>query len=264
VRPAAPRLLAAIALAALILAGGGVAPVAAATPKSMADHVVELMNRDRNARGLTSYRRWSQLTEMAQERATRMASRNTLSHDAAGPNIGDDFTARGIPWYSYGEIIGVSGYAWGNQAASKIYAMWKASAPHAAIMFSSHFNYIGVGFAYRASSNTTWASIVFAESKDHTPPVAQTVGISRSGTTIVFRWSGRDRRLQSHTAGLRSFDVQYRVDDGAWRTIRNDTTATSLTLRDRARGHAYRFRVQAKDHRGNLSEWTSARSIRIP
>ena len=39
--------------------------------------------------------------------------------------------------------------------------------------------------------------------------------------------------LQTHTAGLRDFDVQYRIDSGSWRTLRNDTTTRSLTLTDR-------------------------------
>jgi uncharacterized protein YkwD len=265
-RPVTRRLtlVLAAAIVAVTILGVSPAPVGAATSTSMADAVVGWMNRDREARGLAPYRRWGPLTDMALERAGRMASRNTLSHDAAGPNVGDDMTARGLQWYAYGEIIGVSTYPWGTRAASNIYTMWTQSAPHAAIMFSSRFNYIGVGFAHRSSNNSTWASIVFAESRDHTRPVAHKAGIDASGTTVVFKWTGHDRRLQTHTSGLRSFDVQYRVDDGSWRTIRNDTTATSLTLTHRARGHWYRFRVQAKDRRGNLSEWTSAGRVWVP
>lgn len=257
-------LIVAAAVAAVTILGVSAAPVGAATSASMANSVVGWMNRDREARGLRPYRTWSALTVMAQERASRMAARNQLSHDAAGPNIGADMTARGIQWFGYGEIIGVSAYPWGNKAAAHIYSMWKASSPHAAIMFSSHFNYIGVGFARRDSNGTTWASIVFSESKDHTAPVAKRDGISRSGTTVVFRWKGHDRKLQTHTSGLDSFDVEYRVDGGSWRVIRNDTTARSLTLRHRAHGHAYRFRVRAKDHRGNLSPWTNEASIWVP
>jgi uncharacterized protein YkwD len=254
----------AAAIAGVMVLGVSPAPVGAATTSSMADSVVGWMNRDREARGLSPYRRWAPLTQMAEERASRMASRNTLSHDAAGPNIGDDFSARGIQWYAYGECIGVSSYSWGSKAAANLYSMWKNSPPHAAIMFSSRFNYIGVGFSYRASNNTTWASMVFAESKDHTGPVAHKAGLDANGTTIVFKWKGHDRQLQTHTAGLGTYDVQYRVDDGSWRTIRNDTTTTSLTLRNRAHGHWYRFRVQAKDRRGNLSEWTSAGKVWVP
>ena len=54
--------------------------------------------------------------------------------------------------------------------------------------------------------------------------------IGAQGTTITFSWSGYDPKLQKRTAGLRSFDLQYRVNGGSWRTIRDNTTATSITL----------------------------------
>ena len=37
-------------------------------------------------------------------------------------------------------------------------------------------------------------------------------------TTSRWSWNGYDPRLQTHTAGLRDFDVQYRVGYGSWRT----------------------------------------------
>ena len=131
-------------------------------------------------------------------------------------------------------------------------------------MFSSSYNYVGIGFAYRSATKTTYASVVFTDSKDHTAPTARNVSLTRSGTTIRFAWTGADPRLQTRTAGLRSFDVQYRVGTGAWRTIRNDTTARSLTLYNRAHGHWYSFRVQSADRRGNLSKWTSATRVWVP
>ena len=105
---------------------------------------------------------------------------------------------------------------------------------------------------------------MFSESKDHTAPTARNVSLTRTGTTIRFAWTGADRRLQTHTAGLRSFDVRYRVDSGTWRTIRNDTTAKALTLYSRPHGHWYSFRVQSADRRGNLSKWTSTIRIWVP
>jgi hypothetical protein len=141
--------------------------------------------------------------------------------------------------------------------------MWKHSAPHAAIMFSATFNYFGAAFM-RRSDGTTWASVVFTVSPDHTRPTAYNGRLARSGTTVSFSWSGRDARLQTHTAGLRSFDLEYRVDGGAWRLIKNDTTATSIRLTRRPAGHVYWFRVQAADRRGNLSRWTTPVHVRVP
>jgi uncharacterized protein YkwD len=256
--------LLAATVATLTLIGIGAAPVGASTSDSMADSVLGWMNQDREARGLEPYRRWYKLTELAEARAGRMASVNTLSHDAAGGDIGAAYDSAGIDWMGYGEIIGTSTYSWGTPAANNIYGLWKNSAPHAAIMFSSSFNYIGIGFAYRSSNGSTWASILFSESKDHTDPIAEKDGVSHVGATVYFRWTGHDPKLQTHTAGIDSFDVQYRVDGDDWRTIRNDTSARLLKLYDRRHGHWYRFRVRAKDGRGNLSPWTSAANVWVP
>jgi uncharacterized protein YkwD len=268
----------AASLALLTTLGGVPAPAAAAaldptasvataatdSAATMAASFLGWLNRDRVARGLVPVRSWPALSALATDRAASMASSGTLSHDAAGGSVGTALTARGLQWYGFGEIIGASGYPWGSQAAANIYSLWKASAPHRAIMFSATFNYVGVGYAYRAANGTTYASVVFTESRDHTRPVARNGAISRSGTTVRFAWSGSDPRLQTHTAGLRSFDVQYRVDAGSWRTIRNDTTATALSLSSRPHGHWYGFRVQAADRRGNLSRWTTAIRIWVP
>jgi hypothetical protein len=141
--------------------------------------------------------------------------------------------------------------------------MWKASAPHRALMMSTGYNYIGVGVA-RASNGTTYASIVFTDSADHTGAVGRNVSVSASGTTVSYAWNGADVRLQKRTSGLRSFDVQYRVDGGTWRTIRNDTTVLGLSLANRERGHTYGFRVQAADRRGNLGRWSSEAKVWVP
>jgi uncharacterized protein YkwD len=257
-------LLIAAAVTALSLLGLTAAPVGASTADSMADAVVQWLNEDRVDRGLVPLRKWGRLANLAEDRAANMAARNRLSHDAAGGDVGKALNNRDIHWFSYGEIIGMSSYPWGSQAANNIYTLWKGSAPHRSIMFSDRYNYVGVGFAYRSSNKTTWASVVFTESRDHTDPVAMADGVSAKGTSVTFEWSGRDRRLQTHTSGLDSFDVQYRVDGGSWRTIRNDTNATSLTLNDRPRGHSYGFRVCAKDNRGNLSRWTSEQRVWVP
>jgi len=278
--PGARRRLAAFLTASLALAtvlGGLPGPAAAATippptaiaaptatATAMAASVLGRLNRDRAARGLFPLRTWSVLASLANERAASMAMTGTMSHDAAGGNVTSVLSARGIQSYGSGEIIGASTYPWGSRAASNVYTLWKGSPTHRAIMFSSRYNYVGVAFVYRAATKTTYASLVFSESKDHTGAAARNLSLRRRGTTITFAWTGHDPRLQTHTAGLRSFDVQYRVDGGGWRTIRNDTTHRSLTMHGRPHGHWYSFRVQAADRRGNLSRWTGAKRIWVP
>jgi uncharacterized protein YkwD len=254
-----------IAILVVTVLGATPAPAAATTTaQSMANRVAYLINRDRKARGLVPLRRWSSLNTVALERAGNMADSDTLSHDAAGGDVGADLTSAGIQWFGFGEIIGSTNASWGREAANYIYKLWKASSYHRSVMFSTSYNYMGLGFAHRASNSTTWASIVFTDSRDHTAPVAKNRSLSRSGTAITFSWAGHDRRLQRRTAGLKSFDVQVRRDNGSWRTIRDNTTSTKLTLRHRRHGHYFSFRVRSEDRRGNLSKWTTPVRVWVP
>lgn len=243
--------------------GASPAPAAASTATDMGGLVLTWMNADRADRGLVPYRAWSALADLAGERAGRMADAHTLSHQVAGGNVGDALSTRGVTWLGYGEIIGTSTYPWGRDAAANIYGLWKSSTVHRSIMFSDTYNYAGVGVV-QAADGSTWMSVVFAESPDHTRPTARIGSLKRSGRTLTLAWRGADPRLQTHTAGLRSFDVQKRRDGGTWKTVRDNTTATSLVLRHRKHGHWFSFRVQAADRRGNLSTWTSEKRIWVP
>jgi uncharacterized protein YkwD len=238
------------------------------TPASPARTTVEgylrtWLNADRAARGLRPLRLDARLQDVARARAGALADEGLLSHTAAG-NLTSQLASRGVQWYAWGEDLGWSGYSWGYNAARSLYLMWKHSPAHWALMMSVNFNYFGIGVGYRWTGGATYASIVFSDSRDHTRPVPHMVGQWRSGTTVVFRWRGADVALQRRTSGLRSFDVQYRVDGTPWRIIKVGTTMTSITLRGRAHGHYYWLRVRARDRAGNVSVWTSAHRIWVP
>lgn len=255
-------LLVAVVVGASALAAGP-APVAADTASDMEALILRSMNEDRSARGLIAYRNWGALASLAGERAQRMADAKTLSHKAAGGDLGAAYDANGIQWFGHGETIGVSSYPWGSDAAMSIYNGWTGSPPHRAIMLSDTYNYIGIGVVH-GKDGQAWISAVYAESVDHTAPVARNGSLRRDGRTLIFSFSGFDPRLQSHTAGLRSFDVQLRRDGGTWRTVRDDITWTTVRLKDRMRGHWYGVRVRAADRRGTLSPWTSEKRIWVP
>jgi hypothetical protein len=129
---------------------------------------------------------------------------------------------------------------------------------------SSRFNYIGVGLALRSSNRRTYGSAVLTESLDHTGAKAGITAARRSGDDVSWSWTGSDIRLQTHTAGLRDYDLQYRIGSGSWRTLRDNSTSTSLTLRDRAHGQYYAIRVRATDRRGNVGAWTGQSRIWVP
>ena len=238
-------------------------PAAAATPSDVRAMVLDWLNTDRVADGLVPYRAWAALDDLAAQRAGRLAAAEVLSHDVAGGNVGDAMDALGIPWTWYGEALGMSPATFGEESARQIYDMWMASAPHHDILMSSTNNYVGIGVA-ESSDGSTWISLIATESPDHTAPVAANVALKRSGTTLAYSWKGHDVPLQTNTAGLRGFNVVVQRDQGAWQYLRTGTTATSLSIANRARGHWYSFRVRAADRRGTLSPWTAAIRIWVP
>lgn len=221
-------------------------------------------NRDRAAMGLRPLRLDVRIEALAGERATWMADRGLMTHTSVDGSMCDAYAIRAIQWFFCGEDIGHTRYAWGSQAAASLYSMWRNSPEHWALLMSAEFNYVGVGVAYRSASRTTYASVAFLEGADRTPPMSRILSKSVSGTTARFAWTGSDPLLQTHTAGLKDFNVQYRVDSGAWKQIRTATRATSITLSSRRHGHYYSIRIQARDRRGNLSRWTSGSRVWVP
>src|SRR5262249_7745553 len=89
-------------------------------------------------------------------------------------------------------------------------------------------------------------------------------GASRSGDDVHWTWNGYDPRLQTHTAGFRDYDVQYRVGTGTWSLIRDNTLSTSITLANRPGGRSYSIRVRATDRRGTVAAWTTGSRIGVP
>jgi hypothetical protein len=161
-------------------------------------------------------------------------------------SINRDRTARGLrPLYRHYKLVDLAG----DRAA--ILASKKVLSHTAAGNLSSQLA-------------ATYGVIVFTESVDQTRPSAKVSGSSRSGTTVTWTWTGHDPRLQTHTAGLRDYDVQYRVGTGSWALIRDNTTATSLTLTDRPRGTTVSIRVRATDRRGNIGAWSGEVRVSIP
>ena len=258
--PAISRLLLAVVVSVVVL--GGFTPIAspgdvrAGTAETMELHLVGWINSSRAKLGLRSLRVHAGLTSLAGYRAGVMASTGVLSHTIAGC-LSCSLTSSGIQRYSDGEAIAENTYPWGDQSALALFNWWKGSPEHWGLLMSRTFNYFGVGVAYRSSNRMTFGSVLLTESVDQTGGWAHMGSGGASGTTVSWSWTGGDIWLQTHTAGLRNFDVEYRIDYGAWSLIRSGTTARSLSLSGRARGHYYAVRVRSHDWRGNASAWTS-------
>ena len=263
--PSGRRVAAAISsiFVALLVLSSAPPPVRASAATDAESLIVDLINQDRKAIGLRPLRRHSDLAAIAGTRASRMASNNVLNHTIGG-DLGAQLDAYDVVWYSYGEAIGYSSRAWADAAARQLYATWMASDPHRALFRSAKFNYIGVGLALRTSNSRTFGAVVLSESLDENGARSWVVDVDIMGDDIRWSWAGADLPLQTHTAGLRDFDVQVRRGDAPWTTIRNDSTATSVTLWNKIRGATYGMRVRATDRRGNVGAWTAESRVTLP
>ncbi len=262
--PAIGHLVLAIVVSVVVL--GGFTPISApgqvraGTAETMESHLVGWINSSRAKLGLHALRVHPGLTQLAGDRAATMARTGVLSHTIAGC-LSCSLSARGIQWYSDGEVIAENTYPWGDQSALALFNWWKGSSMHWGLLMSRTFNYLGVGVGYRSSNRMTFGSVVLTESVDQTRGWSHMASGSASGTTVAWSWSGGDLWLQTHTAGLRNFDVEYRLDYGTWSLIRSGTTARSLSLTGRANGHHYSVRVRSRDWRGNVSGWSAEISV---
>ena len=277
--PRRPRRVLAIVLAGIlaamigavpgsVLASGSSGPANTNPPNSPSSGIVETyirtwMNYDRSIRGLRPLRVDVNLRAIATTRAGTLASLGLLSHSAPG-DLSTQLNTAGVRWYGWGEDIGWSSYAWGHDVALSLYTMWKHSPGHWALMMSTRYNYVGIGLGYRWPDGATYSSIVFAEMPDHTAGYARITARGRTGTSVWFHYTGADTLLQTHTAGLRDFDLEYRVDGGPWYIIRIHRTAVSITLPSRAHGHTYYLAVRARDRAGNVSSWSTPSHVWVP
>lgn len=251
-----------LAIFLLLVAGawfGSAAPVSATTTaQAMQGQILVLVNRERAASGLISLRSDSRLTVWSAERSAWMSTHGVLSHDSWDGAPCTMYSRMKITWYGCGEAIGFTSATYGSAAATSLFELWQASPEHQALLMSSSYNYIGIGVSYRASTHTTYASILFLEGPDRTLPVAAVTSATEAAGRLHWTWSGYDPVLQTHLSGFRSFDVQLSKNGGAWKSIQTNSTITSETTPVETVGSTWRLRARATDKAGNTSAWITS------
>jgi uncharacterized protein YkwD len=253
-------------------AAAGTAPTSPATTSTattstaatMDSQILSSMNSDRANRKLVALRVDTRLAAWATDRAAWMASHAILTHTSYGGSPCNLFVIERITWYECGEAIADTTTTFGSNAASALYALWKGSPEHFALITSSTFNYVGVGVAYRAANHTTYGSILFLEGPEHNRPIPSWTSAYLNGRTVHWGWTAYDPRLQTHTAAIANYDVQMRVNHGSWFWLRTDSTAITATFRDRAPGTSWEIRIRARDTAGNTSVWLSSTTFTVP
>jgi uncharacterized protein YkwD len=267
-----PRRIAVVALAAaLLFAASGTQPVRVAAADITIGAAESLMartlNADRAKAGLIPVRLDSRLTTIARARSADMAAKHYFSHTQPdGRTVFDILSAKGIKWYSAGEIIAWNTWGLLSESVTAANTGWLNSPTHRSIIMATSYNYMGVGLAIDASGKKLWTA-VFIKGPDRTGgwvtinPVAQPAAVSiasetttASYRTVAVSWRGGDIRLVVLTAGFRDYQVQRRMDGGLWTWVTTWTTSTSRSINVYT-GHTYNVRVRACDRAGNCGRW---------
>ena len=256
-------------LAASVIAPGTAAAADGMTISQAEQAMVNALNVDRTTRGLVPVRIDSRLMAIARARSADMAAKNYFSHTQPdGRNVFNIISAQKIAWYDAGEIIAWNNYPTLETSVAAANNQWLGSPGHKAIVVSTTYNYVGVGLALGSNGKKIWTA-VYLKGPDRTGARATTAeptianGATGASKRVTVTWSGADVKLQVLTSGFHSFQVQRRVDGGAWKMVWAGTTVKSMTL-DLAANHTYEFRVAARDKAGNWGAWSVAKATLPP
>ena len=136
-------------------------PVAASTAQTMAADLLSWINTARAKHGLGKLRTSSVLYSLASKRAATLASKNALSHDAAGC-LTCQLKSLGVSYNLMGEVLASNNWPWGEESASVVFSSWRNSPTHWDILMGSRFDTIGIGVA-KSSNGTTYASAILID-----------------------------------------------------------------------------------------------------
>jgi len=125
----------------------------------MESRILDWINDARDNRGLRPLRVTDKLRNLAGDRATEMARSGELKHPSCLSCL---LNSRDISWDTCGEVIAMTTYDWGRDAARSIFLAWRGSDSHWDLLMSRKFRKIGLGVAYRSQDGSSWAAGVLA------------------------------------------------------------------------------------------------------
>jgi uncharacterized protein YkwD len=154
--------LAALFAAFIGLAAGPVAhpaPANAGTAETMESLIIGWINHARQNRGIAPLTVGPKLMDLAGDRAAYLAKTARLAHPDCLSCI---LRNRDISFHTCSEVVAMTSYPWGYNAAKSLFTAWKNSSLHWGILMSRSYTRIGIGVAYRSSNHTSWAAGVLA------------------------------------------------------------------------------------------------------
>ncbi|MBK8049784.1 MAG: fibronectin type III domain-containing protein [Anaerolineales bacterium] len=89
---------------------------------------------------------------------------------------------------------------------------------------------------------------------DTVPPTAtmNPLALVQGTSSFLVTWTGSD-----NLSGIRSYDVEFRIDEGSWEALVSNTQATAFTVTGATSGQKWEFRARATDNVGNVGPWPS-------
>ncbi|MBM7556221.1 CAP domain-containing protein [Halanaerobacter jeridensis] len=123
--------------------------------QTMKKEVVNLVNQERQKRGLKPYQHYSKLANVAQKKAEDMRDNNYFSHQS--PTYGSPFEMLkefNIQYSAAGENI-----ARGQRTAEEVMNSWMNSPGHRKNILSEKYTHIGVGLAKNSQETNHWVQM---------------------------------------------------------------------------------------------------------
>jgi hypothetical protein len=244
-------------LIALALPGSVAATTDLTIPQARA-HMLKLINAERTKLHLVPVRNDTRLARVAQGRSNDMAQNHYFGH-LSNSQLAAKVEAQGITWYKLGEILAKNDYPTLADSAAAAMDGWRGSSTHWDIISSADFNYAAVGLALEpGTSNKIW-TVEFLKGPDRTGARAWFGTVTpgaMNGTNrkVTASWDGKDIKLSVLTAGLKNFDLQKKIDGGAWIDVLKASTARQKVLSVPI-GRSVSLQVRARDKKGNAGGW---------
>lgn len=123
--------------------------------QTLETQVIQLVNKERAARGLTMLKTNWELSRVARYKSQDMINKNYFGHTS--PTYGTPFQMMesfGLRFSSAGENI-----AYGQRTPQEVMTAWMNSPGHRANILSASYTHIGVGAAKKANGTLYWTQL---------------------------------------------------------------------------------------------------------
>jgi hypothetical protein len=164
-----------------------------------------------------------------------------------------------------GEVPGTPGW-YASDGTAAVQAWYSGTQPNYGVLITGdegpERNRSRIFYSREKSGYSPVLVVDYTASCDIVPPVATVSALpTYSPGSFQVKWSGTDSAPSGCTpSGIAYYDVEYRVNGGAWVSWKTQTIDTSATIQSGANGSLYEFRARAVDKAGNVQGFSGAQA----